>query len=131
MRMKIVIGYDGSKHADAALDDLRLAGLPRDAEALIVSVAEGAMPLMSVSGIAENGLDPERIASAVTYASNAIAKAKEFARLGGERIKSSFLEWEVNAERPCEPTTIKSDPQFVARSIKASAGSPTRYSDAL
>src|SRR5262245_49273681 len=99
MRMKIVIGYDGSKHADAALDDLRLAGLPRDAEALIVSVAEGAMPLMSVSGIAENGLDPERIASAVTYASNAIAKAKEFARLGGERIKSSFLEWEVSAER--------------------------------
>ena len=34
VRMKIVIGYDGSEHADAALDDLRQAGLPRDAEAL-------------------------------------------------------------------------------------------------
>jgi nucleotide-binding universal stress UspA family protein/predicted transcriptional regulator len=97
-RMKIVIGYDGSEHAGAALDDLRQAGLPRDAEALIVSVAEGEMPLLSVSGIAENGLDPERIASAVTYASNAIAQAKEFARLGGERIKSSFPEWGVSAE---------------------------------
>ena len=97
-RMKIVIGYDGSEHADAALDDLRRAGLPRDAEALIVSVAEGAMPPLSVSGIAENGLDPERIASAVKYASNAIVQAKEFARLGGERIKSSFPEWEVSAE---------------------------------
>src|SRR5215831_6109374 len=96
-RMKIVIGYDGSEHAGAALDDLRQAGLPRDAEALIVSAADSAMPL-SVHGIVENGLDPERIASAVTYASNAIAQAKEFARLGGERVKSSFPEWEVSAE---------------------------------
>jgi nucleotide-binding universal stress UspA family protein len=80
-RMKIVIGYDGSEHAAAALDGLRRAGLPRDAEALIVSVVEGAMPLLSVSGIAENGLDPERIASAVTCASNAIAQANEIARL--------------------------------------------------
>lgn len=65
--MKIVIGYDGSEHAGAALDDLRQSGLPRDAEALIVSVADSAMPL-SVPGIAENGLNPERIASAVARA---------------------------------------------------------------
>ena len=38
--MKILIGYDGSESADAALDDLRRAGLPRETEALIVSVAE-------------------------------------------------------------------------------------------
>jgi nucleotide-binding universal stress UspA family protein/predicted transcriptional regulator len=96
--MKIVIGYDRSEHADAALDDLRQAGLPRDAEALIISVAEVAMPSLQVSGIAGNGLDPERIASAVTYASDAIAQAKEFARQGSERIKSSFPEWDVSAE---------------------------------
>jgi nucleotide-binding universal stress UspA family protein len=99
-RMKIVIGYDGSEHADAALDDLRRAGLPHDAEVLIISVAEVAMPPLSVSGIAGNGLDPERMASALTYASNAIAQAKECARLGGERIKSSFPEWDVNVEYP-------------------------------
>src|SRR5262249_26319771 len=86
------------EQADAALDDLRRAGLPRDAEALIVTVAEVAPPPLSVSGIAGDGLDPERMASAVTYASNAISQAREFARLGGERIKSSFPEWEVNAE---------------------------------
>ena len=28
-RMKILIGYDGSEYADAAIDDLRLAGAPR------------------------------------------------------------------------------------------------------
>ena len=40
-KMKIVIGHDGSEYSDAALDDLIHAGLPRDAEALIISVAEG------------------------------------------------------------------------------------------
>ena len=75
-KMKIVIGYDGSEHADAALDDLRQAGLPRDAEALIISVAEGVMPPLSVSGIAEGALDSQQVASAVSYASNAIAQAK-------------------------------------------------------
>jgi hypothetical protein len=40
-RMKVLIAYDGSGYADAALDDLRRAGLPGDAEALVVSVADG------------------------------------------------------------------------------------------
>jgi hypothetical protein len=35
--MRLLIGYDGSESADAALDDLRRAGLPREASALIVS----------------------------------------------------------------------------------------------
>ena len=43
--MKILIGYDGSASADAALDDLRRAGLPREAEALIVSVGDMLMPI--------------------------------------------------------------------------------------
>ena len=30
--MKILVGYDGSAHADAAIDDLRWAGLPEKAE---------------------------------------------------------------------------------------------------
>ena len=36
-RMKILIGYDGSECADAALDDLKRAGLPERAEAHILS----------------------------------------------------------------------------------------------
>ena len=97
-KMKIVIGYDGSEYADAALDDLLHAGLPRDAEALTISVAEGVMQPLSVPGIAENALVSPRVASAVAQASNALAKAQEFARLGGARVKSLFPEWEVNAE---------------------------------
>ncbi|HEX5885021.1 MAG TPA: hypothetical protein VFY67_10830 [Pyrinomonadaceae bacterium] len=29
-RMKVMVAYDGSAYADAALDDLRRAGLPRE-----------------------------------------------------------------------------------------------------
>ena len=34
--MRVLIGYDGSASADAALDDLRRAGLPRDVKALVI-----------------------------------------------------------------------------------------------
>jgi hypothetical protein len=43
-KMKILIAYDGSSCADAALDDLRYAGLPHVAEALIMSVADVFLP---------------------------------------------------------------------------------------
>jgi len=42
--MKILIGYDGSGCADAALDDLTHAGLPPAAETHILSVAEVWLP---------------------------------------------------------------------------------------
>jgi len=42
--MKILIGYDGSECADAALDDLTNAGLPAKAETYILSVAEVWLP---------------------------------------------------------------------------------------
>jgi hypothetical protein len=38
--MKILVAYDGSDGAKAALSDLQRAGLPRKAEALGVSVAD-------------------------------------------------------------------------------------------
>ncbi|HEX9422732.1 MAG TPA: hypothetical protein VF899_05775 [Pyrinomonadaceae bacterium] len=43
-RMKILIGYKGSDCAEAALDDLKRAGLPPNAEACILSVAEVWLP---------------------------------------------------------------------------------------
>ncbi|HKS30035.1 MAG TPA: universal stress protein [Pyrinomonadaceae bacterium] len=39
-RMKVLIGYDGSPYADAALEDLRLAGLPLTGEAVVVTVGD-------------------------------------------------------------------------------------------
>lgn len=43
--MKILIAYDGSEYANAALRDLRRAGLPSEAEALILSVVELTLPI--------------------------------------------------------------------------------------
>jgi len=42
--MKILIGYNGSQIAEAALYDLKKAGLPEDAEVVILSVAEVWLP---------------------------------------------------------------------------------------
>ena len=39
-RMRILIGYDGSKCAGAAIDDLGRAGLPMETSAVVLSVIE-------------------------------------------------------------------------------------------
>ena len=38
-KMKILIAYDGSSHADAAIDDLRRAGLPQDVAGTVLFLA--------------------------------------------------------------------------------------------
>ena len=43
-RMKILVAYDGSECADAALDDLRRAGLHSDAQIKVLSVVENWLP---------------------------------------------------------------------------------------
>ena len=61
MTMRILIGYDGSESADAALDDLQRAALPREVEALIVSVSDGLVdPSSSIADIAGNALTSRR-----------------------------------------------------------------------
>lgn len=41
---KILIAYDGSACADAALNDLKRAGLPAALEALVLTVADVILP---------------------------------------------------------------------------------------
>ena len=47
--MKVLIAYDGSSCADAALNDLSYAGLPQEVEARILSVADVFLPPPSSS----------------------------------------------------------------------------------
>jgi hypothetical protein len=42
--MRILIAYDGSDCAEAALDDLAQAGLPEIAEAIVMSITEVWLP---------------------------------------------------------------------------------------
>ena len=102
MTMRILIGYDGSESADAALDDLRRAGLPREVEVLIVSVSDGLVdPSSSIADIAGSALTSRRVTSAIALvreqAALALAEAKEFAAKAGDRVRSSFPDWAVRA----------------------------------
>jgi len=51
---KVMIAYDGSECADAALDDLRRAGLPEKAHAIVVSLVENWLPPPSILELYES-----------------------------------------------------------------------------
>ncbi len=89
-KMRILIAHDGSKYAEEALDDLRRAGLPREAEALVVCVAELWLPPPSSYAIAA-GAEP---LTPVERNEEALATA----RRAGERVQSDFPNWSVRAE---------------------------------
>ena len=100
--MRVMIAYDGSAHADAALSDLRRAGLPREAEALLVSVADGLVgayfPVAEVAGPAAAS---RRVTSIVELAREqaVMLHAEAWEAVGSARsqVVSSFPGWEVRS----------------------------------
>jgi nucleotide-binding universal stress UspA family protein len=104
--MKILIGYDGSNCADAALDDLIHAGLPPDAEAHILSVGEVWLPppppstyeIIEQARVAKSQAELERnYAKGCKAGKDALALA-ERAR---ERVQTNFPDWKVTADSSC------------------------------
>lgn len=98
--MKVLIAYDGSVYADAALEDLRRAGLLRNTQALIVSVSD---TLVSPGSPAQDvPLISRRVTPAMAAARDQavrlLEEAKQFAASAGERVQSYFPGWEVRAE---------------------------------
>ncbi len=101
-KMRILIAYDGSSYADAAVDDLRRAGLPRDGEALVVSVGDVLVnPSSSISEIAGTALTSRRATSAIalvqSQASKALEEAQVFATEASRRVQASLPGWEARA----------------------------------
>jgi nucleotide-binding universal stress UspA family protein len=100
--MRVLIAYDGSAHADAALGDLRRAGLPREAEALLVSVADGLVgAYFPVAEVAEPAAVSRRATSVVELAREQavmlLAEARDAAGRARSRVVSSFPGWEVRS----------------------------------
>jgi nucleotide-binding universal stress UspA family protein len=83
-RMKILIAYDGSECADAALLDLQRAGLPRRAAAIVLAVTESWLPPPS-------GLE---IVGGITHEQEYLALARQ----ARARLQQSFPEWELEAQ---------------------------------
>lgn len=99
MKKKILIAYDGSDCARDAIDDLRLAGLPKEAEAVVISVADVWLPPPSSYEMVEAAFE-ERVRAASEKrrerAQLAVEKVRELANQARDRILSTFPGWEVS-----------------------------------
>jgi nucleotide-binding universal stress UspA family protein len=101
--MKILIGYDGSECADAALADLKRAGLPREVDAMLVSVAEAWMPPPPPSSyeiveVAKDLHSAAELQKRYAKSSQAMKEANELAVKAGEKLRDAFPCWNVQAE---------------------------------
>jgi nucleotide-binding universal stress UspA family protein len=101
--MNILIAYDASDQAKAAIDDLRRAGMPRSANALIVSVGETLLPVSPVPivDIAQSAISHRvagTLAQARMEAAQAIEDTKAVARDGSRRLHQHFPQWGVYTE---------------------------------
>ena len=95
--MKVLIGYDGSGSADAALEDLQRAGLGPEVEALIMTVADVFVP---IDREVENTVPmyiPPAIKRAHERAQNRLEEAAALANRVSEQVRSIFPDWLVTA----------------------------------
>ena len=98
---KILIAYDGSACSDAALNDLRRAGLPATAEAVVVSVAYVFLPAPEAEVPDAELASPGAAAlmrPAQARAAEAVRKALAVAERGARRVRAEFPGWSVRAE---------------------------------
>ena len=101
--MKLLIAYDGSRCADAALDDLTHAGLPAKGEALVITVAEVWMPPPPPSSyeiveMAVSAKGPLALERKYMATSPVVEQANELATKAATGFQANFPEWKVKHE---------------------------------
>ena len=98
--LRILIAYDGSVCADAALDDLKRAGLPPVLEAVVVTVADVTLPPLDakvdIDELPARALEGVRHAQA--RAEQAVKEARAVAEWAARRVKADFPGWVVRSE---------------------------------
>jgi nucleotide-binding universal stress UspA family protein len=97
-KMKILIAYDGSGGANAALADLSRAGLPRVAEALVLCVAEVFLPPSASLTPAVPAEVPVAVRRAWTEAAHAVEEAHALAQHARAHLLTAWPAWDVQAE---------------------------------
>src|SRR5215470_8285024 len=97
--MKILIGYDGSECADAALEDLKHAGLDTEAQVLVMCVADVFVP-PPINEVDDSFpmYIPNGVKRAHERARHKLEEAEDLAKRVGDKIKSLFPGWNVNAQ---------------------------------
>ena len=102
--MKILIAYDGSDCAKAALEDLKSAGLPTKAEALVLSIADVFVPPPFDEEL-DNTFPmyvPEGVKLAHKRAERKLKEAQAMASQASEQVKETFPDWQVSYEAQAE-----------------------------
>src|SRR4051794_22409701 len=112
MTMKLLIGYDGSKYARDAIDHLPHAGLPSDAEAIVVSAVD-VWPRIADGGDPRRQPEPETplVRAGHALAVGAMEEAEKLAREGAERVRKLYPKWDVTFE----PTSLAAGQALVEK----------------
>jgi nucleotide-binding universal stress UspA family protein len=97
--MKLLIGYDGSPCADAALDDLRFAGLPNDVQAIVLSAADVWLrPTGEIVRLPSAEWVWPRMEEAQAVSAQLVEQAQALAQGARTRLQTIFPDWKVYAE---------------------------------
>ena len=95
--MKILVAYDGSECADAALEDLKRAGLGVEAEVLVMSLADVFVP-QPIDEEVDNTFPlhvPDGVRRAHERAQRKLQEAEALAKRAAEQLKSASPNWQV------------------------------------
>lgn len=102
--MKILIGCDGSGYMEIIRADLREAGLPKEAEILILSVADVWLPEPWMPGI-EAGMEVslsaavhEAVMRSGDMAKEAVENAEGWAKEFANTLAQDFPDWKIRTE---------------------------------
>jgi nucleotide-binding universal stress UspA family protein len=125
--MKILISYDGSSHASAALKDLTRAGLPDEAEAVVISIPKSYLH----AGEAESAIaERNGRTHAPPCAAEEFEEAAAMAKQASDAVRESFPGWEVRADlavgstaRVIAKKASQWNPNLIALGLQGEAGS--------
>lgn len=96
---KVLIAYDGSSYANAAIADLRHAGLPVKVEAVVLTVADVWLPPANATGDERSPeTEPLLIAKARSHAIDALTEMRHHAEYAGHQLQQFFPSWRVHTE---------------------------------
>lgn len=107
--MKILIAYDGSDYSDLVLNDLQKAGLPDEAETVILTVGEAwdlPLTLDRVSSRSGKFVHPN-VNLIKEHLTEVSGKAKIIADSAAEKIKKNFPAWDIETEVVCGNSAVE------------------------
>lgn len=106
---KILIGCDGSEYMDAIIEDLEKAGLPPEAEAIVLTVSDAWELPMVVDRVSPGagGFVHPNVAVIRKHLAELTEKGLIVADAAAERIKKIFPAWKIRGESVCGKPAVE------------------------